>query len=496
MALAACAAASMLALRGLAAQPPSSPPRESPGSGLRDPSPTELEESPFRLESVGLSLNLPLRSTTQTGQVGQNTAVQVIGPGATWLINIQTPRVTREQATPADAAKAMIAETLKQDTFTDPASKRQVTRIEQLGRPTVVRVAGSPTPAERFYLALPAPEKGRPRLVRGYTIFKPLPDRFVVFELIATEDVFASARQAYETSIATATFSNNAELEAERELAVRTGIALLARQGPAEYERAMHPEWRWYRLYRPAPGGAAADATELGYRGVRFWRGRRSDVGDGVGGSRGDDPPGFLVQIKARVLEREANDPAPRVVYDHLATVFLSEDRDEETWSVRTAIRPTGAAIPGAAPPKPRIATETGARRGRSMQVEMAVPGQMPRRIEPEVRGEGYLSQFEVFLLPRLLVLSQVEAEVGFYAYRSEAETIALRRDLISRDPAAAGVWTVSTRFRENDPPQVSRFRDDGSLLRTEQADGSVWEPTDPDELAKLWRSKQLPTDE
>jgi hypothetical protein len=87
-----------------------------------------------------------------------------------------------------------------------------------------------------------------------------------------------------------------------------------------------------------------------------------------------------------------------------------------------------------------------------------------------------------------------VEAEFGFYSYRSESENIALRRDNVFRDSQNGGVWTINTKFRDDTRPQRSIFNDKGEFKRTELPDGRIWEPIQLNELLRLWQSKQLPT--
>jgi len=142
--------------------------------------------------------------------------------------------------------------------------------------------------------------------------------------------------------------------------------------------------------------------------------------------------------------------------------------------------------------PKARTLTEVGARRGDSMSISLVETGKPARNVSPTIGGRGYISQFEAYLLPRLLVRSAVELEIGTYAYRSENESISLRRDVVRKD-LASGAWTVATRFRESDQPQTSIFRDNGELVRTLLPDGRVWEPTDLKTVMAMWTRKGLP---
>ena len=70
-----------------------------------------------------------------------------------------------------------------------------------------------------------------------------------------------------------------------------------------------------------------------------------------------------------------------------------------------------------------------------------------------------------------------------------------MRRDILERPADRPEQWKVSTRLSEDKAPMISYFTDKGQLLRTEMSDGSYWEPTSLQELAKLWKSKGLPVD-
>lgn len=458
--------------------PPGTPAAKPPTIG------TALSETPFRLDSIGLVMRLPAGSSGQAIKLGTQAVVQVAPEDKSWSINIQTPRTADPAATVTDAADR----TIKQFTEIAPVKDLKTgetiaSRVKLESRTSALRIPGSKEPAERFYLWVPRPDGSR--LLQGYTIFKPAPEQFVVFELIVAEEHAAKARALYELTVATASFEDASAAETSRRTAVLAGISLLERLTPEDYAKAMHSETRWFRLYKPAASGASADAEEIGYRSVRFWKGRMTDI-PGLRGGEDDNAEGILVEVQARLLDRHPLNGTVRTI-DTVGTYFQTLDRSREAWSVRNAVRdPRGKA--------PMLWTETGIRKDRETQVAVSQSGQAAKNIHPVIQGEGYLTQVEVFLLPRLLVQLGVEAELGFYAYRSDSETYALRRETLSKDASAGGAWTLQTRFREEAEPQRSVHSQNGDMVRATTPDGKVWEPMAADDLMKLWKSKNLPT--
>lgn len=484
-----------LALTAAAAQPakptPPKSPAASPGSGTPPTSTTPvkpgdfvlLADEPFRLDSVGLVMGIPRDAAAQTSQVGDRAVVQITPREGSWKINIQTPKANDEAATPQQAAETLAREIAGSSTISHPADVNQkYSMVEFIDRQPTFSIEGCSTPGTRFYAAIR--RDNAPRLVKGYTIFKPGKNQFVIFELVSPETELAAARKAYETCIATARFQDVSALEAGRREAVRAGIELMKRWTPNELAAAMPTGDRWFRIYRPAVSGADADAEELGYFGVKFWKGRRSEV-SGQGGVAvvGDNPDGLLCEIKARLYQRQSGGLQ---VTDSVAVYFQTPDRQQETWTIKTAVR--GAGATGG------TWIESGARSGSSLSVEVRPPGKPARVINPVVPPEGYITQLETFLLPRLLVRAQQEGDFGFYGYRSETSTVSLRRASLSAPKGASGAWTVATRLREEDTPSRELFNELGEALRAERMGGAVDEPMELGQLVKLLGSKGLPT--
>ncbi len=462
---------------------------------------------PFRIDSIGLSVSLPVRSTLHSLPNGINTRATIrdaAKPGeCRWLINVESLSVDDPNFTLAKAAERSLARLMGEAASAHPPAPKPgdstpppspaaspTAKGQLLSQIRNLRIAGVSSPGERFYVALRVPENPKDRVVHGVTIFQAGPGQFVAFELICGQDLLVDGQRVYESMIATARIEDPAQLESARRQLVTTGSAFITRLTPADFEAAVNQPAQFYRLYKPAPGGAASDATERGYRSVRFFKGTRSQI-DATGGdprAGATNPSGYLADVSARLLERASGIGGEFQVVDIQGLYFVSLDRREEAWSIRTAVR-MSASRP------PVVYSELGTRTDRIMTVTVTRPGKTETTANrPTVPAEGYLSQVECFMLPRLLLGSGVEADLGFYSYQSLTESITLRRDSIAQEAAMPGVWKITSRPRENAVPTTYLFRPSGELIRADMPDEMVMEPVWPAELEKLWKSKGLPT--
>lgn len=452
-----------------------------------------LSHETISIADLGLTLRLPRDTVAHRSRASGLESIQIVPPVGGWVIRVSTPRTSNPKVTVAEAMnKAMMDAAGKSGIIRDGSTGQTIAAdvriIEPAGGTTrAIRIAGSPSAGERVYLSLPEAAAGDGRAVQGIVFFKPQPDRFVVLEVVTPESELPAARRAFDAMTAAAVFTSTDEAAQQRERMVTAGEALMSRWTEADLLAAMPAGQEWFRLYKPAVTGADKDAEELGYRGVRAWRGKRSELGTGVSGE--DNPEGYLVEIVARLITPagEGEEGRAYTFIDTKAVYFLSLDKHEEAWSVTTRIRDSRVA-------KGTIMSEMGARNGRSMSVQITYPGKPTRIIKPVVPPVGYLSQVESCLLAKLIVKSGVETDLGFYNYRSDVEGVTLRRELLKRDPGAGNAWTLTTWFREGDAPQTSVFRDDAALVRTNLTEDRRWVPTNLDLLMKLWQAKGLPT--
>jgi hypothetical protein len=473
---------------------PTSP---TPTSGPRLPplpGGTELSKETLSIETLGFSMSLPTGTLLRRATAGPDGELfEIIPTTRSWVMSVQ-PRVTKSpDSTVTDAAELIAQQTLAQRPLLDPKSGEMTHSLVQLLHKELdLRIPGSTTPGARLYFSLPADQSARkdaPRVIKGFTIFKPLPTHFLIYELTTTEEHFASARAAYEVSIATSAFTDPSRAIQGRASAMAAGLAFIQSLDEVALTSALPSEPLTFRLWRPSLG------EEVGYRVVTFRTGRRSDLPSTGGGTlTRDNPTGVLVNIRGRVLQRNPSDQGAKIIpVDTQTNAFASFDRSSEAWVTVTAVR--NPARPNA---KPSVATEIGARSGRSLSIVTRLPAEPEQTIQHTLQGEQYLSLPEVQLLPQLLARHQatnpgaLEGELGFYAYRSDTSSVSLRRESIARDTKVPSLLTITSRMRDGQET-TRHIVAEGLLIKSELPDGLVWEAVDSAELLGIWKAKGLP---
>ncbi|MEZ6244115.1 MAG: hypothetical protein R3B57_13855 [Phycisphaerales bacterium] len=469
----------LAASSGALAQPASG---RQPAPKQKAPKTVALSTSPVTIESLGLTLYLPDGAGAETVASGTDVAAvttQIVFADASGVAAIHGKRTSDDdldvKAVAKDLLDQMLASAGKVNAEGKLVPGSSQARVIESGDLTI-----NAQDASRFYIQIPKPE-GNPE-VRGYTVFRPEPGRFVLFELFTTPEKFNAARVSYETMISSAHFASAGEVDLKRGVMVRAGAQALASLSAEDYRDVFTSfGQRWERLYSPSRSGDEADDQEFGYRRVRAWVGRRGELEPDKPEEKWSDAerePGYLLRVDARLLEND-------MTVDSRGLYFLSIDREREAWSLRMAIRREGA--------KPSEWRETGARDGTSMAVRIEQDAAAPRVVRPLMHGEGYISMVETQVLPQLLIRAGVPADFAFYAYLSQAETIALRTDSVKMPEGKNGSVEIVTRPREDGPSQTATYASDGSLIHIDRPDGRIWEPTDHKRLLALWKSKGLP---
>ncbi len=445
-----------------------------------------LSPEVHHFDSIGLSLNLPLNARMEATRVGGKTTAGIRAEDGTWMISLQVHDTANAQATIGEALDQTIA--LLQETYGKVDKERQfikATQAEVVDRIDDLRIGDQP--AARVYIHTPGPDGTG--LFRGYTIFKPTARQFVVFELVAPEGAAERARAVYELTVASATFRDPALMALERGAAVKAGVSLLAGMAVDDWNALLDGRERWFRHFQPAPGGNQTDAAELGYRSIRAWKGRLGEINPSKPRDRWgatELQEGYLARVAGRVLIDD-NVSGFDGIADFEGIYFLSPDRHNEAWHLRTVVRDMkGKEI--------TQATESGYRHGDELEVNIAAAGQPTRTIKPLILDEGYTSQVESHLMPFIMARKGIVADFAFYVYQSASETIALRRDSVKRDSAPGGALIVTTQYRAEEEPRTAILNREGQITRMETADGAVWEPSTPEKLHAIWRKKGLPT--
>lgn len=446
----------------------------------------EFADDPFRLDSVGLSMRIPVGATAQSTALGTRAAVQISPKDLSWLVNVQTPQTTNPAVTTAETANSVALQVMKAAGGTyDAKDPNNLVAVSGMVVEKCHDVQINGQTASRIYISVP--DVNGVNTIRGFTVFKPSATQFVTFELLVSESLFSKARVAYETMVATADFRDPSEINSQRAAAIAAGLKVFEHFDEKQMRALVReqPE-RWERMYHPAASGSPKDAIEVGYRRIRLSLGSRESVsGDVKGGEEG-----IVVHLDARYLPDVRPDlgkqESKRVV-DSQSVYFMSFDRQQEVWSVRMAIR-SGKEI--------ATSSEVGARDGHSMNVQVDVTGRPTQKIRPSFETEGYVSRIESLLMPQILIKAGVQSTFNFYAYKSEGGGIKLRSDTLEQPADRPGLYRLTTKFEdEASKTTIGQYNEKGELIRSELPDGTISEPISFEQLLALWKSKHLTTE-
>ncbi|RMH30131.1 MAG: hypothetical protein D6693_00960 [Planctomycetota bacterium] len=450
------------------------PGRAAPGE------PVELAPQPIQVRSLGMTVRLPVGAALDSTNVGGLEASFTVTPeDGTWILRMHSPRSRDTTLTPAGVTEGLWEEIRASSVGRDPATGRVNAQASAVRFGVEDHLAINGVQAARFYARVPRVDGMV--FVTGYTVFPIEPGRFVIFQIDCLEPEFDRVKPIYEAVVSTVRFRELGEVAAERASGVLAGQRLLDRF-TSEDLMALAPKGRrFFRLYRPGGTGLEGDDTEVAYQSVEIRPGQRGELDPRrrrTAWRQADRERGLLVEVKARFLEGDR-------VIDSESSFFMTPDRRAEAWSIRMAVKRGKDSA---------LYTETGARTGDTISVNIVQPGQPPIAKTWDTPDEGYLSLVETYLLPFMLVEVGAELEYAFYTYQPQHSDILLRRDRLARSDRP-NEWIVETRPTEDALTDRSVLDQDGYLVRKFLSSGIVMEAVRPEDLARIWRSKGLPTD-
>lgn len=487
----------------------------------------EFSDSYLKIDSVGMLMRLPVGVRSELGTGADISAATIASEDRTWMVQIESPRTSRVGVNLKEAADALIEQLIAASPAILDSKDKQVVgfRGKLIERQDNLVLPGGT--AVRFYIesqvtdvedaiakkvtdeAMHEPETGKQYsqgsvVVRGFTLFQPSPERFVIIDFRTPAKAFAKTRVPYEAMVSTAQFADVATLSTGRKTAIETTMALLRRTTPEDLKQLVERPERWQRLYIPGKTGAKADDIEVGYRRVRSSVGKRGQLDptrDAKSYTKVEQEEGLIFQMDARALDfdRFGLDAKVKQIIDSQSVYFMSADRQSEAWSNRTAVKGSKSTSQ---------LTELGARNGTDMTVSVtgtADSASMRPMIRGDLASSGYLSQLETRLFPQLLIRAKLPSEFGAYCWNSSAQAITLRRDTLEQPADQPGMWKLTTKQTEDADPEVAYYNAKGELMRielrrrgsnpNEVVDPMIWEPITLEQLAQLWRSKGLPMD-
>jgi hypothetical protein len=331
--------------------------------------------------------------------------------------------------------------------------------------------------------------------VQGYFLLQLAPNEFVVISSLLAEADFASTRPLLDRSFRTLEPLDPAAADAARAERMAKGIHLIEGLDEDALRRALDPvpeagkppAPRWYRLTRTDPDGTVQEAGYMTMSVLEAPQGRSNPDREEKEWNALEREPGLMVRIQMRTLL----DPSAKAVTDTDARYWMRWDRQREFWTVRTTARSgkntrTSAQLgireaPSAARPRPSLEVTD------MSQTQAAVP---PRRWN--LPPEGYVSQAEAMVLPRLLPAAKERTAYGFYWFETRSARIAQRVDVAT--PRGDGMEVDSRRSLESGEARDAVDRR-GVLRSRSTDDGMSMEATTGPELLALWKRKGLPVE-
>lgn len=454
--------------------------RQAPsGAGV-----VEFAETPFRVPSLGLTMWLPPGSAIDTTNLlGGESTFQIVGPNSDWMLRGFSSASRDTTLTPEGVAASLIEGLLNPGDVRESLKKDWRVQVggakgALLDRTDTMTLAD--LPASRFYASLERPDGGE--AVSGYTVVRLSPGSFLLFELTCPRAAFDAVRPVYEAIIGAVEIRDPGEAAQERAAGVLAAEQLLRALNRDDFASMLDGEARYYRMHRPAPGGADSDAEEAAYQRVTASVGQRGELDPAklkTHWTATDRQEGYLVRIDGRYLEGDLQ-------IDSRSIYFLSIDREEEAWTVRMRIRDSKR--------REQNWTETGVRLDNDIKVTLDRPGQPATLAQWKRPPEGYASQVESYLLPQILARFGAASVFNVYRYNSATNEITMRTDELTALENGQG-WSLTTRQHADAPLEASVLDDQGRLIRRVSPAGIVMEPVTLERLKALWTSKGLPID-
>ncbi len=442
----------------------------TPNNDTVIPTAVVMDPDPIKIDALDLSILIPEGSVSETTSFGSNSSVGIGFPNKIGVMLIKEQRTSNPELTLEQVTQSIM---------------KQLTRFGNSTTGTVLdhdkKLEVNFRTGQRFYVRIPG-ANNKPDTVRGMTIFKSGPQRFIIFDLTTLYRDFDKCRAIYETCVGTMDMGNPSDEDARRSAAIRRMLDFMAVRSVEDYQQAMTAKKdRWERLYLPASSGDDMDATEYGYRRIRSWGGFKGELTEKAQSKWTDDDRtlGYFVQIDAMAIEEDLR-------VDTRATFYMSEDASEESWTIKMSLRQGTESS---------TSTITGARSRNNLVILTDSSEAGPIKTTPLIQGEGYVSQAMSYLLSNLLAQHAQTGEFASYVYNSSAGAIALRWDVVEHPKETPDLIRVTTKVTSDTPPTVSLYNTQGDLLRVRLSNGRIWEPIELDRLISLWQKKGLPLD-
>ncbi len=331
-----------------------------------------------------------------------------------------------------------------------------------------------------LYFYLPQTKQGP--WVTAQTFVQISPKVFVLFQLETPKAKYDLANPVYKAVIASLKMTDPRELVAKRETLLDAGHELLAKLQFEKLKDQLIPE-QWFRFVE--------GDRDIGYMRIRQAYGKLD--GREIANNNAMERMGFKIEVMARIQ-------LGNTLYDSINTSYVSTERDEEIWSIRTTERPRD----------PRKITqfklrdqqqlkfdaqqipidmqntwvETGLLSNGKIQLNRRQPTS-DRNYTWDMPPKGYLTQVDLYLLPMMLA-DQPDGQWGFYAYHPNKGKVSFRTERLEH--LAGGKYRVYSRLSPEDiQEQVTDYQANGQIIKRVLAGGRMLIPAPRHQIERLW---------
>jgi len=439
-------------------EPSASAPVDWEGRGLSD--------ALVQVTSVGLTFHLPLNSSYTVKPLSER-RVESMAKDKSWISAVEI-QLTADDTTSVSEVADETIETNRQNSVYATVPKRASLLIDG-------------QKAERLIIKL-RPQAGQEEVNAMYTIFKPLPNTFVIYKVWTKVSNADEVFELHRAVVDSFRFTDPKALADRRKTEVGRTVAALAKLNRAAYEKMMKAA-QWYRIYTKDEKG---QEQEVAYYRITERVGQLGEVNriaDPRTFSSPERDEGVLSSLMSRYLIKSDGS----VYVDIESRAWMSFDRKRERWSIRSAQyikNPSGLGY---------VVTDrsavTGDRRENMIQVVVDIPPTPAQTIQVHKPREGYVCQAEQPMLFRILK-PWTNATYGMYFLDPKLQKIVYRTEAIE-----PGILTVSRSKQTKDgKPNLITLNEDGTIAKITMAGGNLLEAIDPQGLLAIWKAKGLPT--
>lgn len=451
----------------------------------------------WREHSRGLSLQPPLGSRLLEMSSGADDALlRIAGEGNYFIklyIKTRKEASTKVMAFDIDSRAGANASDAKDrarnvDDVPVPAEAKTDLTLDQIAELAIKQIANvqpgavlvdqkrldQPLPTVALYFKIPNPKRGVWML--GQSLTQIDGSTVAMLQLDVDPNRFEQVRPIFEAVAKSIQIENPAKLAQQRAEWLEQADRWLSHLDSKTLHAKLVPE-QWLRI--------VDNGKDIGHMRLIQKRDRQMDQ------------QGIRVDVQAHVEVGEQS-------VDSLANFFLSDDGQNEIWSIRTTTRPTKpVAADKTLPESLSTFAETGVRSKDKITVTRqspagnsefhwdrpAKPATAPagtssvavKAMEPTMMPLPYLSQVELQMIDTTLP-HKGPLEVGFYAYNPAAGKISFRTERVVLQ--SDGSYLVYSRLTPEQPEQVSQFNASGKLIRRTLPNGQMLLPTTKAELA------------